>query len=105
MKPNYIPAESTIKPLTIELADDTVYIRKDIKTATRTNISGDSVVYWSYLEARLTINEFNEYSALLNISNIEQLLSYNNTLIAQSANIDVNTEYIACLVELDGAAN
>ena len=95
MKIIYENSESTIKPLTVEVCKTTVYLRKNIK-------SKDGL--WSYEEARLTHEEFNEYSKVLAASNaisseevpenISQLISGqengdNNQLIIMEAIADL----------------
>ena len=101
MKPNYVPTESTVKPQTIEVTTDTIYLRKDFSKETRNDMSGKSLTYWTYLEAKMTKEEFNQYAVYLNLNNIEQLINGNNDLVSQSASIAVDTEYLVCLAEFN----
>lgn len=70
MELNYRYAESTVKPSALEVTEGTVYIRKDINEITRTSEqNGDAVIYYTYQEAALTPQEFNEYANLLMAEN------------------------------------
>lgn len=69
MNVNYVRVESTVKPDTITKDVTTVYIRKDITEETRTNEQGETYEYWSYLEAKFSHEEFNEYIALVQAQN------------------------------------
>jgi len=100
MTPNYIQVESTIKPLTIEFNVDTVYLRKNIVKEICTDDSDTNTIYWTYLEAKMTPEEFNSYAVILNARNIENIITGNNDLAEQSANIALDTEYLVCLAEI-----
>lgn len=65
MELNYRYSESTVKPAALEMAEGSVYFRKEITSITRTSEQGDETVFWTYQEAELTPQEFNNYSALL----------------------------------------
>jgi hypothetical protein len=65
MELNYKYAESTVQPTALEVTVGTVYLRKDITSITRTSEQGDKTTYWTYQEAALTPQEFNEYTNLL----------------------------------------
>ena len=65
MELNYKYAESTVQPTALEVTVGTVYLRKDITSITRTSEQGDKTTYWTYQEAVLTPQEFNEYTNLL----------------------------------------
>lgn len=69
MELNYKYAESTVKPVTLEVSEDMVYLRKDITSITRTPEQGEATVYWTYQEAALAPQEFNEYTGLLTAEN------------------------------------
>lgn len=62
---NYKYAESTVEPAALEIAEGSVYFRKDITSITRSSEQGDETVYWVYQEAELTPQEFNNYANLL----------------------------------------
>ena len=64
MEPKYMYAESTIKPQSIEMCKNTVYLRTDFVETSRTDMS-NKVTYWTYQEARLTTDEFNSYVSWL----------------------------------------
>ena len=65
MELHYRYSESTVKPAELEMTGGSVYFRKDITSVTRTSEQGDETVFWTYQEAELTPQEFNNYSALL----------------------------------------
>ena len=69
MELTYKYAESTVQPTALEVAEGTVYLRKDITSITRTSEQGNNTVYWTYQEAALTPQEFNEYTGLLMAEN------------------------------------
>lgn len=69
MELNYKYAESTVQPTALEVTVGTVYLRKDITSITRTSEQGDKTTYWTYQEAALTPQEFNEYTNLLMAEN------------------------------------
>lgn len=64
MEPKYMYAESTIKPQSIEMCKNTVYLRTDFVEKSRTDMS-NKVTYWTYQEASLTTDEFNSYVSWL----------------------------------------
>ena len=70
MELNYRYAESTVKPSALEVTEGTVYLRKDIAEITRTSEQGgDTTIYYTYQEAALTPQEFNEYTSILMAEN------------------------------------
>jgi hypothetical protein len=69
MELNYKYAESTVRPTAFEVTVGTVYLRKDITSIARTSEQGDKTTYWTYQEAALTPQEFNEYTNLLMAEN------------------------------------
>lgn len=69
MELNYRYAESTVKPAALEVTEGTVYLRKEITNIKRSHDQGDSIVYWTYQEAALTPQEFNEYTNLVMAEN------------------------------------
>ena len=69
MELNYKSAESTVQPTALEVTVGTVYLRKDITSIARTSEQGDKTTYWTYQEAALTPQEFNEYTNLLMAEN------------------------------------
>lgn len=69
MELNYKYAESTVQPTALEVTVGTVYLRKDITSITRTSEQGDKTTYWTYQEAQITTQEFNEYVNMLMAQN------------------------------------
>lgn len=69
MELNYKYAESTVKPAALELTEGTVYLRKDIASITRSSEQSGDTVYWTYQEAALTPQEFNDYTSFLMAEN------------------------------------
>ena len=69
MEFKYKYAESTVQPTALEMTGGSVYFRKDITSITRTSGLGDETVFWTYQEAELTPQEFNEYTNLLMAEN------------------------------------
>lgn len=65
MELNYRYSESTVKPAALEIAEGSVYFRKEITSVTRISDQGDEIVFWTYQEAELTPQEFNNYASLL----------------------------------------
>ncbi len=65
MEPNYRYSESTIRPEQVEVAGETVYLRKDIKESKREDMNGGTVSYWTYQEAAMPVEEFNRNSSAL----------------------------------------
>lgn len=65
MELNYRYSESTVEPAALEIAEGSVYFRKEITSVTRTSEQGDETVFWTYQEAELTPQEFNNYASLL----------------------------------------
>lgn len=85
MEPKYVYSESTEKPKEIEITDfGNVFLRKEISSETR-----DEVVYYTYMEGVLTVEEFNAYASHLtmtnavkgvdNADNIKQLVAGQNS--------------------------
>lgn len=87
MEPKYMYSESTVKPEAIQMDGDTVYLRTSITEVRRTGTQGDVTNYWTYNEAKLTVNEFNEYSNMLLMSN--QKSGDNNQMIIMDAIADL----------------
>lgn len=69
MKLNYKYAESTVQPTVLEVTVGTVYLHKGITSIVRTSRRGNKITYWTYQEAALTPQEFNEYTNLLMAEN------------------------------------
>ena len=60
----YYHVESTIKPSLLEMTGDSVYIRKDLQSFTVPDEMDENLQYtvWSYQEAELNSEDFNEYT-------------------------------------------
>ena len=69
MKLHYRYSESTVKPSAFEMTEGSVYFRKDITSVTRTSEQGAETVFWTYQEAELTPQEFNNYATFLMAEN------------------------------------
>lgn len=69
MELNYRYSESTVQPPTLEVTEGLVYLRKDIAVITRPQEQGEEIVYYTYQEATLTPDEFNEYTKLIMAEN------------------------------------
>ena len=75
IKPNYKKAQSTEFPKTLDMtsAPGKVFIRRNI-----TEIKKDEITYYEYEEAKLTVEEYEEYEAEISgpfITTIMQALS------------------------------
>lgn len=64
----YRYAESTVRPETIQIDVDTVYLRKDISEIKRDDDQGNKISYWAYQEAVMTVKEFNQNANAILIS-------------------------------------
>lgn len=64
----YRYAESTVRPETIQIDVDTVYLRKDISEIKRDDDQGNKISYWVYQEAVMTVKEFNQNANAILIS-------------------------------------
>ena len=71
----YKYAESTVKPVEVEMGKTTIYIRKDIIDEERTDDKGNKTTFWTYQEAKLTHEEFAEYSSFLRTTQILQIIN------------------------------
>lgn len=60
MELEYRYSESTVRPNTLEICGDTVYLRKDLTQIAKQDEQGNSVTYWTYQEAALTTEQFNQ---------------------------------------------
>lgn len=69
MEPIYISSESTVKPLAIEVGKRTVWLRKNIVQENRETPGGETMKVWVYDEAKMTPQEFNEWTGLLMAEN------------------------------------
>ena len=94
MNLNYKLVESTVRPSPIEFYKNIVYLRKDITSREVPNGENDTLILWTYQEAKMTPSEFNEYSKVLMVNNMSQLISGqengdNNQLIIMEAIADL----------------
>lgn len=87
MELTYNYAESTVKPEALEIAVNTVYLRKDITLVSRSDGQGNAFSYWAYLESKTTLGEFNKYANLMLIS--AQKNGDDNQLIIMDAIADL----------------
>lgn len=87
MKPDYKYSESRIKPTEIEIGKDSVALRRNITEEERTNTDGDKLTFWVYEEARMSFEEFAEYSNYIIIA--DQKNSKDNQLVLMEAIVDL----------------
>ena len=87
MKPDYKYSESRVKPTEIEIGKYSVALRRNITEEERTNENGDKLTFWTYEEARMSFEEFSEYSNYMIIA--DQKNSKNNQLILMEAIVDL----------------
>ena len=100
----YIKSESTIKPDVVSIEKSTVYLRRNIAEEIRTYEDGNTNTFYVYEEAKLSHEEFSEYSnqvAAMNAirgiddsDNITRLVAegsdnFNNQLILMEAIADL----------------
>lgn len=73
MELKYRNSESSVKPNTLEIDHDTVYLRKNFSEIERAMDPEDSETthkFWSYQEAKLSVEEFNKNSTAILLSNM-----------------------------------
>ena len=89
----YRYSESTVKPAEIEICKQTVYLRKDIAEEERTDADGNTTVFYTYQETKMSLAEFNKYStqseAINAINGTDDSANITNILIGQE-NGDTN---------------
>lgn len=86
MEIKYRSVESTIRPLSFEIAGDMVYLRKDISEVKRT-MDDQTITYWTYQEAILTNKDFNNYANAMLVSG--QLNGNESQLVIMDAIADL----------------
>lgn len=69
MNLEYVRVESTVEPQELETGVTTVYLRKDIAREERTTEQGETYAIWTYQEAKLSHDEFNNYIKLVQARN------------------------------------
>ena len=69
MELTYTYSESAVKPVEIEVCKHTVFLRKNITEEVRTDSDGNEITFYTYEEAKMTPEEFNEYSNLIAAKN------------------------------------
>ena len=70
MELNYEQVKSTVKPSEIMKCANTIYLRKDITPKEEENSFGVSVI-WYYQEAKLTLDEYENFSKFAGINSAE----------------------------------
>lgn len=100
----YKYSESDVKPLSFEKGKRTVFLRKNIQSVERVNAFGNTFTIWTYQEAKMSHEEFKEYSDFIaaqnaingvnDSSNISQIIDGqengdNNQLIIMEAIADL----------------
>ena len=61
----YKPAVSTVKPEIMEIGKTTVFLRMGIQKEERTDAAGNTTTFWTYQEAKMSLDEFEKYSKLV----------------------------------------
>ena len=87
MNPDYKHSESRVKPTEIEVGKYSIALRRNITEDERTNENGDKLTFWTYEEARMSFEEFAEYSNYIMLS--DQKNSKDNQLILMEAIVDL----------------
>lgn len=87
MGPNYKYSESTVRPEVLEISGNTVYLRRDISELRREDEQGNKTIYWTYQEATLTTEEFNQHANAILVSG--QKNGDDNQLILMDAVADL----------------
>ena len=87
MKLDYKYSESRVKPTEIEIGKHSVALRRNITEEERTNTDGDNLTFWVYEEARMSHEEFAEYSNYMMLS--DQKNNKDNQLILMEAIVDL----------------
>lgn len=93
----YRKSQSPVKPIPVEFAKKTVFLRKDFEECRETYVNGTEYIYWTYQEAKMSPDEFNEYIKVLsatNAMNIDNIMvgqenGDNNQLIIMEAIADL----------------
>lgn len=86
MNLEYRHSESTNKPNEIEKCKTTVYLRKNITKVIRTDENNNEITFWVYDEAKMSLNEFEEYSKLMEA---KKALNDENQMIIMEAIADL----------------
>lgn len=87
MKPEYTYSESLVKPTELEIGKRSVVIRRNIVEEERMDINNEPVTYWVYEEARMSFEDFAEYSNYIIIA--DQKNSKDNQLVLMEAIVDL----------------
>lgn len=78
-----------------------VYLRRNIKQATRTDDKSASVVLWEYEEAKVTQEEFAQYDNIIMEVVQAELNSLATEQAEHNATMQANIEYIAMMADID----
>lgn len=60
MEPVYVYSESTVRPSEVMVGKKVVYLRKNIVEDLRKDNNDEEMLYYTYQEAKVTPEEFNE---------------------------------------------
>lgn len=60
-------SESTVEPSSLEVSKHTVFLRRNILKDDRIDSDGNTTVFWTYEEAKLSLEEFNEYAKYVSV--------------------------------------
>lgn len=86
MEPIYRYSESTVKPVEIEKGKHSVFLRKDFVEVERTTEDGNTMTFWTYQEASMTHEQYNDYISLMQAKNASNIID----LVAGQENGDNN---------------
>lgn len=81
-----------------------VYVRKNIRQEEKVDNEKNTIKVWMYEEVRLTPEEYKEYLELSQIFKMPEMEAVTLQMDEQQlvlASVSANTEYIACLQELN----
>lgn len=96
MEPIYKYSESTVEPLLIEMKSECVYLRKEVTKVERTDENDQKITYWTYQEAVMSSDEFNQYAnRLASINAVKGVNDSANIVQIMSAQADgSNNQFI-----------
>ena len=83
----YRPSESTVRPVEIEKAKHTVFLRRNIVEEERKDADGNVYAMWVYEEAKLSHEEFGKYASFMLVAG--QANGDNNQMIIMEALADL----------------
>jgi hypothetical protein len=73
MEPIYRYSESTVKPVELEKSKRSIFLRKDMVEEERTDNEGNVTTFWTYQEAVMSHDDYNEYISLMQAKNVDNI--------------------------------